>query len=789
MKVFFGRNLKDLFYLFILILFIIIFYSSFLAGKSFIWEDALYIFYPGTNYFISSLLSGRWPLWINGLRCGMPFYSDVQMGIYNPITYLLIFFTSNGNLNFLAYQIFLVLNILMGAFFTYFLLKDYKLESISSVVGATIFAFSGFISLHIIHQNFLNSIIWLPLLLLILKKKFETGKNVYYFYLIFGILISLLQGGPQIPLYFNYFLILYWLYLLSNEKTSDRKQKIKLFLLEFLKIFLVYASVIILGAIFFFPAIQNWYYSSRESFGFKEIADQSLPIFHLIQFFAPNFFGFVNGSQGKIPFWGFNKDTIEYQTWHTGGWQYWEFGFYAGQIVLVSLFIIIFNWKNVKEEKKYPFMFFLFSSIIALWIMLGRYGGLFNILYWIAPGFSMFRTPARMACVLDFLLALISAGILDLVIKEKSLCLKKPFLANLIVYVILILFITIFGSTLFTELKEVKNFNNSIGQLLTGLFISSFIWCLLLLLNLKKTLNLTLKNILKFCLVGIVFFDLYSAYSHFHKGKVSPEKYYSDKNNLIKNLSNLRKNLGPFRFAQLINSKVSEEIIFPRNMSYFYPDYEVLEGYVLYYLKNYLQLSKLNDKARIDLLNVKVFANYDSSLNQIGVFLYTNSLPRAVFYSKVKSFNNDEEIINSINTGDLNYFQEIGITSNYFNKYNFFSNSSNYFKEVKVSYLNPEKIKIDYDVPSSGIIFVSQTYYPGWKTEKEKFDVIPVFGGLTGIVIPAKSKGEIQLVFKPQIFYISSLISICSFICLLSLLIFTKVKEKETKASLNRKLS
>ncbi|MGC8770684.1 MAG: hypothetical protein ACP5Q5_05485 [Brevinematia bacterium] len=525
---------------------------------------------------------------------------------------------------------------------------------------------------------------------------------------------------------------------------------------------------------FFVPSFLNWYYSNRETFGFKEIADQSLPFFHILQFVTANFFGFVNGKEGSVPFWGYNKDTIEYNIWHAGHWQYWEFGFYAGQIALISILILIFNWKKIKEEKKY-LLFFIISSILAFWFMLGRYGGLFNILYYIVPGISFFRTPARMACVLDFSLAVISAFTINFVFKRKDFDLQKPFILNFIIYILLLIFTFVFGSSIFPELIDDKNFKNSIFQLFIGFSISLIIWILILLKN--KNENIRLFNLIKLSIVVVVFFDLFLAYSHFHKGKVSPDIYYSDRNNLITQLRNLRKQIGPFRFAQIRDNRISEELIFPRNIAYFYPDFEVLEGYVLYYLKNNVKMNQIKDNIRLDLFNVRVIANYSSLSNQLGLFLYTNSLPRGYFYSIVKSFENDENIINALNSGELNYFKEIGVLSKYVAKYSFSNILTN--MEVKLRYINPEKIEIEYDVPYSGIIFVSQSYYPGWKTQGKNFEVIPVFVGLTGIVIPKAGKGKFYLVFKPDIFYYSLSVSITSFLIFILLTIFFILKNKK----------
>ncbi len=769
---FLSKEFSLLFFL----IFILVFYFNFIIGKVFTWEDGLFIFYPGMNYLLSSVSSGRFPLWVSGLRAGMPFYSDVQMGIFYPLKYFLLFFVKNGQLPFLAYQNYLVFHYILGFVLFYIFLRNYKMSKISSLIGGIIYVFSGFFSLHIIHQPFIEIAACFPLSLIILKKKFDTDNNVYYFILILTILLYFLPGSPQISLYFSYFLIIYWIYLWFNKNFSERKNKrykslIKSFIFELFKISAIFISVIVIGSVFFFPAFQNWYFSWREQLKFKEIADQSLPFFQLIQFFAPNFYGVVNGSREGLRFWGINKDSIEWTTWHSGYWQYWEYGFYAGQIVLISILIVLFNWKRLKEEKMLKFFFF--ASLVALWFMMGRYGGLFQVLYKILPGIALFRTPARMACVFDMTVAFLSAGIVNIIFnKSKTLNFWKPFISIFILYLLLFFGTFFAGKYVFEELKNEEILKYSIIQLGIAFLIMLITFGLILLFN--KINKRLFRSIIQILIVIITFIDLFITYSHFHKGKMNPEKFFSDRNNIIKNITEERKRVGPIRFAQLYNGKIAEEILIPRNTAYFYPDLEVLEGYVLFGLKKYQLITEIKDEARLDLLNAVFCANYESSKNQVLIYINSDALQRIRFYNRIRSFENEREIINAINQNNLNYWNEIGIIREYYDKYPFLNKIANSNSINKLAYrvLSPEKMEIHYELNSPGIIFISQIYYDGWKTIGKKFDVIPVFGGLTGIVIPEAGNGKFIFAFLPKVFRISLLISLISFVLFISILFY-----------------
>jgi uncharacterized membrane protein YfhO len=58
-----------------------------------------------------------------------------------------------------------------------------------------------------------------------------------------------------------------------------------------------------------------------------------------------------------------------------------------------------------------------------------------------------------------------------------------------------------------------------------------------------------------------------------------------------------------------------------------------------------------------------------------------------------------------------------------------------------------------------GIIFLSETFYPGWEPLDKKHKLIKVFGAFTGIVVPETGTGEIVLQFKPAKFRVGAMIS------------------------------
>lgn len=136
-----------------LFFFLAVFYFSFLSGQSYVWDDALYLGYPGASYLSTSLASGHIPLWASGVRDGVPFVSDLAMAAMYPPLWGLTLFVSGGVLPYITYQWYLVLQLLMGGAFTVAFLRLIGLRYRAALSGAIVFMFSAHMSLHLVHPN------------------------------------------------------------------------------------------------------------------------------------------------------------------------------------------------------------------------------------------------------------------------------------------------------------------------------------------------------------------------------------------------------------------------------------------------------------------------------------------------------------------------------------------------------------------------------------------------------------------------------------------------------------
>ena len=747
----------------VLAVLVAVFHFQLLTWKSYLWEDLMYMAHPAFNYLATSVAEGRFPLWLSGLRDGMPFYGEPW--IYYPPALLMSLFVSGGQLSSLVIQWYLVAHVFVGGVFMLLFLREHKLGLWACVAGMTVFSFSGFLSLHFIHGGMGHAFVWLPLELMFVKRMMDgrrPGRN--FIYLILAVWMSFLAGFPQSMLYNAYFLAAYWVFLycrpghragaLWSWRTAGGV------CLEGVKIGTVFLVVALLGMVVILSTVKTWEMSHRQQFGFAEIADLSLPWYYLIHGVVPNFFGMVTQDGSGVPFWGINKDTLEFQTWHGGAWMYWEFAFYGGQLALIAVAALAFNVRKLWADRREA-VFFLAALLPILLLMLGRYGGLFTLLYHVAPGFSMFRTPARMSGLFDFCLAFSVAVFVDrLADKERMPALRRPLGVIAVVYAGLLAALMMCGDQIFPELKQQELWSNALRQTALSAGLFGVVVCLIVWAR-----RVPAGGLRSTCLAGlgvVAFLDFYWAFHTFHQGRVKPEDYFADRNGLITRMTDMRDRNGPFRFGQLRDGKLSEEVIFPRNIGYLYRGYEAPEGYVLFTLKEMNAFHSItNNRVQMDIQNIGMVVNADSQTRQLSVGANPSALPRVKFYPVVQPYPETSSMYRDLETGRLDYRRVLGVLEADCVRYALPTSAvpAGVKAEVHITPKTPESYDISYRTTGPGVIFVSESFYPDWEADGGRVPLIRAFGAFKGIVISKPGEGVIPVVFRPRPFRLGLAIS------------------------------
>ena len=389
----------------IVLLFLCFFYEIFLLGKSFFIGDNLLVIAPHKIFLLESLKKGFLPLWNPTMWAGFPEISDITLGLFNPFNLLHFLFPDLFGVTIVA-----LVAYLLAFIGTYLFLKNEDLNKTSALLGGIIFTFCGSminLSLDIIR---IESICFLPWILLALRKNK---------FIITTLLLALnfLVGQTQ---HFYMAIIFVFGFLLFFYNSRNRLKKLLIFSINILLSLLI-------GAFALLPQIELINLSSRAGAGFGYNTIWSMNPASLIRFFFANFWG----QRNKGIFWGQNVT--------------YSFG-YVGFFTLI---FIIINLRKINNKTVY----FIFIAIITLLISFGQFNPLYK-LFFIIPGFSFFRNPSSWLIIYSFALACLTAFLAN----------KNSFIKKRKVFFLIGIGFSLIGLLLITTTKIAPSFPNQILQ-------------------------------------------------------------------------------------------------------------------------------------------------------------------------------------------------------------------------------------------------------------------------------------------------------------------------------------
>jgi hypothetical protein len=603
----------------------------------------------------------------------------------------------------------------------------------------------------------------------------------YYFLLGAAILFSLLAGHPQTTVYTSYLLIAFWLFLSFVGQTSTPRSglivRLQRVAREIPKLALVYALVTTAAGVVILPAAQNWQLSRRSKQPYSSVAELSLPVSGLLGLFFPNYFGKVAPSDLHQPYWGYTASERSSSNWRDMQYQYWEFGMYAGQLSIVALLVLLTS-RNFLRANVVP-AFFCGAAILSVWFILGDHGGLFTWLYHVLPGISLFRGPSKMACVLDCAAAAVTAFFVDAIISRERLPLQKCGAILVAGYASWLIVMWLVGDRIFSQFSDAHRLGYSLTQTVIG-------FAILLLAVLAAVVVTTRRPRFRrwaiWCLVIVTFCDLYLAHGSFHKGQVSPSSYYADRFDLVPKLRALVAEQGPLRLGQSKDGKLYEESLFPRNFAYLHDGIEMREGYTSFLLEDWGRLQDItNEAAKIDVQNIGVLADRSEHSRIVVLRLNTNLLPRAKFYSQIRFYDSTTQVFDDLEAGAIDYHNVVAVVRpdkqlQLPDRLNF--GPPRHDDRVEIVRSSPGRYTLRYAVHSPGVIFISETFYPGWLvTPNRGYEIVNSFGTFLGVVVPTSGTGEINVTFKPIIFVAGLIVTGSA--TLVSILIYLVCRRRE----------
>ncbi len=377
---------RDLYCVFLLLLLTIVFFRKFILFPSPVvlgnpgLMDLTDQFYPWRLFGFSMLQQGNVPLWNPYLFCGYPFIANWQSAIFYPLNLIFLCLPVYTSINYSF-----ALHIFITGLFTYFFMRYISGSRFGALVASLTFMFSTTLILRIFagHLSIICAIPWFPAQLLAVEAGLRTRR--FSCFVLGGLALGfqLLSGNPQYVYYSLIGVLLYVAFLIPSM-VADR-QAWKPILVLCISLIILITTGLSLGAVQLFPSLEFVYQSSRwYQPDFEAVASNSFPPENIITFLTPNAFG----------------DFIRVFCW--GRSFLWETTIYIGILPLAFILLALFC-----RRTKFVYIFSAITLIFFV-IGLGAYTPLLKFLHDYVPGFKLIRGNAKILPLATLFLSLLA---------------------------------------------------------------------------------------------------------------------------------------------------------------------------------------------------------------------------------------------------------------------------------------------------------------------------------------------------------------------------------------------
>lgn len=722
--------------------------------------DSISQFYPWRSLVGEFWRVGEFPLWNFYMFSGAPLLATLHSAALYPLNVLYIFLSNQT-----SWTVLVVLQIWLAGIFMYLFLRRLDLDKEASVLGGLIFSFSGYMIAWLEFATGGQAGLWLPLLLLFeinlittLRLKWLLSIAVVFFFIFTA-------GDFQIPLYSVIVYLFFGIYLIKGEETKN----IKLFKGGLLIVFgLAVGLLVSLPQLI--PAFQLFSLSMRGadtyiSEYFFGLMDWS----KITNFIWPDFYG--------------NVTTGNY-------WARFGFNEYISFTGIISIIFVVYGLftKKIKGE-----MFFLLLLVISLLFLFPTPFGFlpFNLQI---PALST-SSASRIIFLVDFSLATLCAyGFSKWKKTQDNRLLKINLLfifVTTIVFIILFSVINTKGSFLGSLTPAmVANLKISLRNMApTTLVVFLFIG----LLSIRKYIPKYFSQVLPFLIIFLAAAELLRFSWKFVS--FSPAQFLFPKTETLTFLESQQK---PFRIA----GGIPTNLFMPYQLS-------SAEGYdSLYPLRNAewisaIETGSLNNPTRryglihnfssplLNYSNVEYVIDYkkgpNGEVNKDGWFqstLLSEQYKPVFLENRVTVFRNDNDLPRVWLTTNYKVIKEKSLIIKEL------ENIQNQKEKLVIIEQEPElridkkdlsseikdytekgnKIQINLSTSENSMLFVSQSFYPGWRAYVDKKETKVMRSNYTFQVI-AVQKGNhfIEFIYEPVFFKETLVISVATIISLILL--------------------
>ncbi len=387
-----------------------------LANLLFFWQPLLTVaavprgggdlnsyFFPLQAFSATAVQSGHFPLWNPHLFGGMPQLANYQAAMMYPPN--LVAWMIQRPFTYQTLELLVIAQYLIASFGTYFLARSLGSGRVPSTAAAIIFSASGFLTAHLGHYSMLSVAVWLPWLLLVLRKMSLTRSWLWAGATAVVVFMAATGGHQQLLLYELTAGAVWWLYWVGtahelwpwqsggqdfDQVVRAARQRLRSLGFDVARAGGALLAGLSMAAPMILPSLQMASLSVRSGLSYQQSTEFSAEPIAMLQFVLPKAFG-----SNPTNYWGaFSSGEI------------WG---YVGIVTLVLAAI------GLASRPSGARLLLAGFAAVALLFALGPATPVHGWVFRFVPPYNLIRAPARGYVFVDLSLALLAAfGIQEL---------------------------------------------------------------------------------------------------------------------------------------------------------------------------------------------------------------------------------------------------------------------------------------------------------------------------------------------------------------------------------------
>jgi hypothetical protein len=330
------------------------------------------------RFGLSELQQGRWPTWMPCVDSGYPYFADPQAGSFYPpamLNYAGHLLSGASDFSLAALQLEAALHVLLAAGLAYLFLRGEARGRTAALIGAVVFAFGGYLTGYpVLQLAILEAAAWLPLALWAARRLAARCDRRSAALLALPLALSVLAGHPQTFTLVWSLTGVYFVYRAWRERSGWTRQ-----LAHFA---LAVAVALLLSAVQLVPTFEFMRLSTRADLPYTA-AGAGFPLSDVWQMIVPGALSHFSPLYvGLLPL--------------------------ALAVFAVGAYAVR-RRINSRSAAGRDVPFWLIVALLGLLISFGSNLAIFDGLYWLMPGYRMFRNQERNALVVSWALAVLAA--------------------------------------------------------------------------------------------------------------------------------------------------------------------------------------------------------------------------------------------------------------------------------------------------------------------------------------------------------------------------------------------